>query len=315
MPTALVTGPTGQDGSYLVEALLAAGWRVHGVVRRVDRTAGLSTSVTWHEVDLRAAQDLGRVVRTVLPDHVYNLAGVSSVARSWNEPELTTAVNAAAVTTLLEASWQVQEERGRPVHFLQASSAEIFGAAEQVPQTELTPLRPVNPYGATKAFAHHMVSVYRGRGLHASSCILYNHESPRRPESFVTRKITAAAARIARGEQDELVLGNLDARRDWGWAPDFVDAMLLAAAHDRAGDYVVATGRDHSVRDFAAAAFAHAGIADWARHVRTDRDLVRPADAPVLVGDASRARSVLGWRPTMAFEDIVAAMVDADLRR
>jgi GDPmannose 4,6-dehydratase len=314
MPTALVTGPTGQDGSYLVEALLAAGWRVHGVVRRVDGTAGLPTSVTWHEVDLRAAQDLGRVVRTVLPDRVYNLAGVSSVARSWNEPELTTAVNAAAVTTLLEASWQVQEERGRPVRFLQASSAEIFGAAEQVPQTELTPLRPVNPYGATKAFAHHMVSVYRGRGLHASSCILYNHESPRRPESFVTRKITAAAARIARGEQDELVLGNLDARRDWGWAPDFVDAMLLAAAHDRAGDYVVATGRDHSVRDFAAAAFAHAGIADWERHVRTDRDLVRPADAPVLVGDASRARSVLGWRPTMAFEQIVAAMVDADLR-
>jgi GDPmannose 4,6-dehydratase len=315
MPTALVTGPTGQDGSYLVERLLTTGWKVHGLVRAADRTRAMPREITWHEGDLRGADDLRRVVHDVAPDRLYNLAGISSVAQSWREPELTTAVNAAAVTTLLEAAWRLQEDRGRQVRFLQASSAEIFGTADQVPQTEITPLRPVNPYGATKAFAHHMVSVYRGRGLHASNCILYNHESPRRPESFVTRKITATAARIARGEQEELVLGSLDVRRDWGWAPDFVEAMLLAAGHDQAGDYVIATGRDHSVRDFVTAAFARAGVQDWEHRVRTDPGLARPADAPVLVGDASRAQRILGWLPTMTFEEIVAAMVDADLKR
>ena len=182
---------------------------------------------------------------------------------------------------------------------MQASSAEIFGAPPRVPQDETTPLRPLSPYGAAKAYAHHLVGVYRAQGLRACSCVLYNHESPRRPETFVTRKITAGVARIARGLQDELAMGNLDARRDWGWAPDYVQAMVLAARADRGRDYVVATGVSHSVRDFVEAAFLAAGIDDWERRVTLDQRFVRPNDAPELVGDASRARELLGWEPTV----------------
>jgi len=197
---------------------------------------------------------------------------------------------------------------------VQASSAEIFGDAEMAPQDETTPVRPNSPYGASKAFAHQLVGVYRGRGLHAVSAILYNHESPRRPPTFVTRKIARAAARIARGLEQELVLGNLDARRDWGWAPDYVDAMVRAARHSEASDYVVATGEAHSVRDFVAAAFARAGVEDWESRVRVDQSFVRPSDTALQVGNAARAHGVLGWAPTVDFEELVGRMVDTDLQ-
>ena len=199
------------------------------------------------------------------------------------------------------------------MRFVQASSAEIFGMPETSPQDESTPVRPVNPYGAAKAYAHLMVDVYRARELHAVSAILYNHESPRRPEQFVTRKITAGVAAIVRGGQQRIRLGNLDASRDWGWAPDYVDALVRAARAERAQDYVVATGESHSVADFAAAAFAHAGIDDWAAYVEVDPDLLRPADAVELRGDATRARTALGWEPTVGFKELVGRMVTADL--
>jgi GDPmannose 4,6-dehydratase len=213
----------------------------------------------------------------------------------------------------MESAHLVQRGRDEPVRFLQASSAEIFGEPEESPQTERTPIRPVNPYGTSKAFAHTMVGVYRTRGLHASAVILYNHESPRRPVQFVTRKITSTVAAIAAGRADELALGNLDARRDWGWAPDYVDAMVRAARADTAADFVIATGVSHSVRDFVTAAFAAAGIDDWADLVRIDPAFVRPVDPTELVGDATRARTQLGWSPTMSFAEIVSTMVATDL--
>jgi GDPmannose 4,6-dehydratase len=199
------------------------------------------------------------------------------------------------------------------VRFVQASSAEIFGRTSRVPQDETTPVRPLTPYGAAKAYAHHLVGVYRARGLHASSCILYNHESPRRPQTFVTRKISVAAARIARGLQDELAMGNLDARRDWGWAPDYVGAMMSAARDPLGRDYVIATGISHSVRDFVAAAFRAAGISDWEKYVTLDPRFARPSDAPELVGDSTRAREMLGWSPTVTFDEVVTRMVEHDL--
>lgn len=317
MPTALVTGITGQDGGYLAEALLADGWQVHGVVRPSDqhlaalreRTPGVVT----HEGDLSDVARLTALVDDVRPDHIYNLGGISSVAFSWEQPVLTGQVSGIAVGILLEAAWQLQQRLGREVRFLQASSAEIFGAPERSPQTEDTPIRPVTPYGAAKAYAHHLVGVYRARGLHASACILYNHESPRRPESFVTRKITKAAARIAAGEGHTLVLGNLDARRDWGWAPDYVDAMLRVVHHPVAGDYVIATGQARSVGQFVATAFQHAGIPEWEAHVQVDDALTRPAEAQEQMGDSTKARTTLGWAPTVGFEEMVRRMVDADV--
>jgi GDPmannose 4,6-dehydratase len=313
---ALVTGATGQDGGYLVEQLLAEGVEVHGLIAPGDPLAGelrdRSPEAVLHGGDLLDETSLGAVVAAVDPDEVYNLAGISSVAFSWERPVLTADVTALGSARLLEQVRQHQERAGHPVRFLQASSGEVFGAAPS-PQNEDTPIRPTSPYGAAKAYAHHLIGVYRSRGLFAVSALLYNHESPRRPPAFVTRKITQGAARIARGEQDELALGNLDAARDWGWAPDYVDAMVRALRHDVAQDVVVATGEAHTVRDFVAAAFARAGIADWERHVRIDPAFVRPADIDVLVGDASRARTTLGWIPTVGFEELVGRMVDVDL--
>jgi GDPmannose 4,6-dehydratase len=251
------------------------------------------------------------LVAEVRPDAIFNLGGITSVAQSWREPELTAEITGVAVAALLDAALQLQKESGRRVAFVQASSAEIFGAAEDVPQTEATAIRPTNPYGAAKAYAHLLVGVYRGLGLGATSCILYNHESPRRPDSFVTRKITAGVARIAAGLDETLVLGNLDARRDWGWAPDYARALHLAAMGEP-GDYIIASGRDHSVRDFVAAAFAAAGVENWESRIRQDPAFMRPQDAPLQVGDASRARAVLGWEPTVGFEEVVARMVEAD---
>ena len=311
-----VTGATGQDGSYLVEQLVAEGAEVHALVRDGSHGPGetaLPAEVHQHVGDLADGPGLEAVVADVAPDEIYNLGGISSVPLSWQEPGLTAQVSGVAAGHLLKAAYEHQERSGHAVRVVQASSAEIFGRTSRVPQDETTPLRPLTPYGAAKAYAHHLVGVWRARGLHASSCILYNHESPRRPETFVTRKITLGAARIARGVQDELAMGNLDARRDWGWAPDYVRAMVLAARDDVARDYVIATGVSHSVRDFVAAAFQAAGVDDWQEHVTLDPRFARPSDAPELVGDSTRARTMLDWSPTVSFEELVARMVEHDL--
>jgi GDPmannose 4,6-dehydratase len=313
---ALVTGATGQDGSYLVELLLAEGAEVHTLVRSESPGSGeyaLPDAVHQHVGDLADGRGLETVVAEVAPDEIYNLGGISSVALSWQEPALTAQVSGVSVGHLLKAAYELQERSGRTVRVVQASSAEIFGRTSRVPQDETTPLRPLTPYGAAKAFAHHLVGVWRARGLQASSCILYNHESPRRPEAFVTRKITAGAARIARGLQDELAMGNLDARRDWGWAPDYVSAMVMANRADVGRDYVIATGVSHSVREFVAAAFHAAGVEGWHEHVTLDPRFARPSDAPELVGDYSRAENLLGWSPTVSFDEVVARMVRHDL--
>ncbi len=318
MAVVFITGVSGQDGGYLAEQLLAGGDEVHGLVREQDRTqpdgGPQLDDAHLHVADLTDFAALAGLIEDIAPDEIYNLAGISSVAKSWAEPVATGEVSGLAVATVLQAAWELSERRGSPVRVVQAASAEIFGNPAISPQSESAPIAPVSPYGAAKAYAHHMVGVYRGRGLHAVSAILYNHESPRRPTTFVTRKITRTAALIARGEADELAMGNLDARRDWGWAPDYVDAMVRAARHDVPGDYVIATGIAHSVADFVAAAFARAGIDDWQRYVRVDPEFVRPVDAVELSGDSTKARIELGWSPTVDFEQIVAAMVDADLQ-
>jgi GDPmannose 4,6-dehydratase len=314
MMRAFVTGIGGQDGSYLAERLIADGYAVHALALTADGPPPhCPDAVVLHQGDLTDVAGVRSLLLELDPHEVYNLAAISSVAQSWAEPDLTARVNGLAATALLESAHGVQEQHGHRVAVVQASSAEIFGEPGTSPQDETTPLAPVSPYGAAKAFAHLAVGVYRRRDLHAVSAILYNHESPRRPERFVTRKITATVAAIARGRAERLVLGNLDARRDWGWAPDYVDAMVRAARADAASDYVVATGVGHSVRDFVAAAFTRAGVADWERYVESDPAFFRPADASDLTGDSSRARAELGWSPTVTFEELVGRMVDHDL--
>lgn len=315
--TALITGVTGQDGGYLAERLVADGWTVHGTVHPagspddIDR-GHVPAEVTLHPVDFEVPSDVGALVRELRPSHVYNLASISSVGRSWEAPEMVAAVNGLAVVAILAAG-QALLESGHEVRLVQASSAEIFGEAAVAPQTEHTPISPANPYGAAKAFAHASVKVFRSRGIHASNLILFNHESPRRPERFVSRKITAGAARISLGLQDRLTLGNLEARRDFGWAPDHVDAMIRASEHPVPGDYVIATGQTHSIREFVAAAFFFAGVDDWEDRIDIDPSLVRPADAAEQVGDASHAREVLGWAPQVGFQEMIARMVRADI--
>jgi GDPmannose 4,6-dehydratase len=303
MSVALITGVASQDGGYLAETLLAAGDEVHGTVRPGTRAA---EGVIEHPLDLLAEGAGAALVEQVRPDVIYNLAAISSIPRSWEQPIESARINGLLVAELLEAARRLPGTR-----FVQASSAWIFGNPVSSPQDESTPVRPVSPYGAAKAYAHHLVGVHRAAGMAASSCILFNHESPRRPEQFVTRKITAAAARIARGSDETLELGSLTIRRDWGWAPDYVDAMRRAA--ETPGDYVVATGVAHSIEEFVELAFARAGVEDWRGRVRVSDEFTRPDDAGELVGDASRAREVLAWAPTKSFEEVVAAMVDADL--
>jgi len=306
---AFITGIGGQDGTYLAERLVADGLEVHALVLEADgNPAHCPEEVVLHAGDLGDVEATRRLVREIAPREVYNLAAISSVAQSWDEPDRTARVNGLAAVALMESARAVDG-----VRLVQASSAEIFGEASESPQDEETPIAPVNPYGAAKAFAHLSARVFRQRDLHVSSAILYNHESPRRHPRFVTRKITSTVAAIARGEADELVLGNIDVRRDWGWAPDYVDAMVRAARADEPGDYVIATGTAHSVRDFVAAAFAAAGIDEWEHLVRQDAAFFRPADPTELVGDASRAREELGWAPTVEFAEIVRRMVATDL--
>jgi GDPmannose 4,6-dehydratase len=318
VPCVFVTGITGQDGGYLAEQLIAEGTEVHGLVRVSDNPTALellarAPGVVLHQGDLLDADRLGQLVADVRPDEIYNLGGISSVAYSWQEPVLTARLSGVAAAVVLEAAWKLQEESGRRVTCIQASSAEIFGHTAVCPQDELTSVSPVSPYGAAKAYAHQMAGVYRGRGLHVATCILFNHESPRRPLAFVTRKITAAAARIGADGSGVIQLGNLDARRDWGWAPDYVDAMVRAARQESPGDYVIATGEPHTVAEFAQAALRRVGLGDsWRDHVEVDPRFLRPAEASTLVGDAGKARRELGWEPTVGFEELVGRMVEHD---
>jgi GDPmannose 4,6-dehydratase len=302
---ALVTGAAGQDGSYLVESLLARGYEVVGVVLDASVEIGEAQLV---EVDLLDAEDVVRLLREHRPQEVYNLASPSFVPRSWEHPLETAGAGTIGVTALLEAVRAVDDE----IRLFQASSSEIFGEPVEVPQTEATPLAPLTPYGAAKAYGHFLVRAYRRRyGLHASSGILYNHESPRRPETFLPSKVAHAVARIERGEEHELVLGDLDAQRDWGYACDYVEAMRLVLQQNEPDDYVIASGEQHSVRELVELAFAHAGL-DWREHVRVDESLKRgPSELHHLVGDASKARERLGWAPTLTFQELVALLVDA----
>jgi GDPmannose 4,6-dehydratase len=317
--TALITGITGQDGLYLAELLLAKGYDVHGVIRgqnnpKRDLVRRLLPDVRLHNGDLTDLSSLMRALRDSEPDEVYNLGAVSFVAYSWENAHVTTDVTAKGVLNMLEA---VRLQAGREpasIRFYQASSSEMFGKVQESPQHERTLLWPRSPYGVAKVFGHHLTINYReSYGMHASSGILFNHESPRRGPEFVTRKVSRAAARIKLGLQSELVLGNLDAERDWGFAGDYVEAMWLMLQQPAADDYVVATGETHSIRELVDVAFRHVGIDDWAPYVRQDPRFMRPAEVDRLVGDAGKAREILGWKPRVGFHELVAMMVDADL--
>jgi len=316
MTRALITGAAGQDGTYLTELLLGKGYTVFGVPGPfasdfADRAARSDGRLISLEADLTDMPSLLRAVETAEPDEIYNFAAQSSVGESWSEAVATTEVNAVGVLRLLEA---IRELAPR-TRFFQAASAEMFGNAAQMPQSEATPLQPRSPYAAAKTYAFHVVGSYRDSyGLHASNGIMFNHESPLRGTQFVTRKITDGVARIKLGLAEKIALGNLDARRDWGFAGDYVEAIWLMLQQEAPSDYVVATGVVHTVRDFCEAAFSHAGL-DYRDHVVVDPQYFRPVDVNTLYGDPSRAREVLGWEPKVTFDQLVALMVDADLER
>ncbi|MGF0311810.1 GDP-mannose 4,6-dehydratase [Rhodococcus sp. IEGM1428] len=312
-PTALITGVAGQDGSYLAELLLERGWALHGVAKPGGNDGTVNPHVAQHHVDISKPGVAQVLIRDIEPDYVFHLAGISSVWRSWNDPVLTTRVNGVSAAALLDACFTQQEASGKRIMVVNASSAEIFAGSGVSLQNEGTPIAPTSPYGASKALSHNMVQVYRSRGLEATNAILFNHESPRRPETFVTRKITKAAAAISRGTRDTLELGNLTSERDWGWAPDYVDAMAAMADYGKGDDFVVATGEAHSVADFVTAAFEAVGIDNWRDYVRSDSEMLRPADSARMVGDATKARDLLGWAPTKDFDQIVKAMVEFDM--
>jgi GDPmannose 4,6-dehydratase len=312
--TALITGITGQDGSYLAEVLLEQGYRVVGMTRRSstvtnERIAHLVDQIDIVQGDLLDQNSLAQALRETQPSEVYNLAAQSFVPTSWNQPVLTGEFTGLGVTRLLEAIRQVDPA----IRFYQASSSEMFGKVTETPQHELTRLHPRSPYGVAKVYGHWITLNYReSYDLYAVSGILFNHESPRRGLEFVTRKITDGVARIKLGLSDQLSLGNLDARRDWGFAKDYVRAMWLMLQQEAPDDYVIATGTAHSVRDFCVAAFSHVGL-NYEDHVTVDPAMVRPAEVDLLVGDPSKARRQLGWEPTVSFEALVEMMVDADV--
>jgi len=316
MPTALITGITGQDGSYLAEHLLGLGYRVVGLIRRSTehgngRIAHLGDRIELISGDLLDQASLVSALLTAKPDEVYNLAAQSFVPTSWTQPVLTGELTGLGVTRLLESIRQVDPG----IRFFQASSSEMFGKVREVPQTESTPFHPRSPYGVAKAYAHHLTVNYRESfGLYAVAGIMFNHESPRRGLEFVSRKVTDAAARISLGLAHEVRLGNLDAARDWGYAGDYVVAMQLMLQQPQPSDYVIATGVTHTVRDLCRIAFEHVGL-DYHAHVVIDPALYRPAEVDHLRGNASRARTDLGWAPTMEFASLVMMMVDADLER
>jgi len=312
---ALITGMTGQDGSYLAEFLLDRGYEVHGTVRRssvekFERIQHIRDRVTLHQMDLLDQLSIITVLEEVEPWEVYNLAAQSFVPTSWNQPLLTGEFTALGVTRMLEGIRTVNPD----IRFYQASSSEMFGMVRQTPQNEETPFYPRSPYGVAKVYGHFITVNYReSYDLFAVSGILFNHESPRRGKTFVTRKITRAAARIKLGLQRRLYLGNLDAKRDWGFAGDYVEAMWLMLQQDEPDDFVIATGETHTVQEFVERAFAEVGIDNWTDYVRQDSKFFRPAEVDLLIGDASKARSVLGWEPEVDFPTLVKMMVAHDL--
>jgi GDPmannose 4,6-dehydratase len=316
---ALITGITGQDGLYLAELLLAKGYKVFGLLRGQNnpKAAMLEQLLPQVEIltgDLLDLSSLMRAFAVADPDEVYNLGAVSFVAYSWENARLTTDVTGGGVLNMLESTRLYQDVAGKEVRFYQASSSEMFGKVQQVPQREETLLWPRSPYGVAKVYGHYMTINYReSYGMHASSGILFNHESPRRGVEFVTRKVTRSVARIALGLQNEIALGNLEAKRDWGFAGDYVEAMYLMLQQDVADDYVISTGETHSIRELLDHAFAAVDIDDWQRYVRIDPRFFRPAEVDLLVGDSTKAHAQLGWKPKVTFEELVKMMVQNDL--
>ena len=319
MKKAFVTGITGQDGLYLSELLIGKGYEVYGLIRgqnnpKFDLVRRTVPDVKLLTGDLTDLSSLLRALNVAQPDEFYNLGAISFVAYSWENAHVTSDVTGKGVLNALEATRLFSAGDMRAVRFYQASSSEMFGKVQQVPQNEQTLLWPRSPYGVAKVFGHYMTINYReSYGMHASSGILFNHESPRRGEEFVTRKVTQAVARISLGLQDKLVMGNLDARRDWGFAGDYVDAMWRMLQQDEADDYVISTGETHSIQELLDVAFGAAGIADWKPFVHQDPAFFRPAEVDLLIGDASKARDRLGWKPTVGFEQLIAMMVQSDL--
>lgn len=317
MPNALITGITGQDGSYLAELLLEKGYRVYGMLRRLStfndsRIHHLLGRIELIDADLLDQYSLIQALRKSQADEVYNLAAMSFVATSFQQPVATGEYTALSVTRMLEAVRQMD----KPVRFYQASTSEMFGKVQTVPQNEQTPFYPRSPYGVAKLYGHWITINFReSYNMFACSGVLFNHESPRRGLEFVTRKISRAVASIKLGVQEKLVLGNLDAERDWGFAGDYVEAMWLMLQQDKPEDYVIATGQTRSVRDFVRAAFTYVGIDDWQRYVEIDEQFLRPAEVDQLIGDASKASRQLGWQPHVSFEELVSMMVESDLRQ
>jgi GDPmannose 4,6-dehydratase len=314
MPSALITGITGQDGSYLAELLLEKGYDVHGMVRRAstekfERIEHLRDRITLHQADLLDQRSMVDALRASKPDEVYNLAAMSFVAVSWVQPTLTAEFTGVGVTRMLEAVRDTCPD----ARFYQASSSEMFGKVLETPQTEATPFYPRSPYGVAKVYGHHITVNYReSYDLFATSGILFNHESPRRGLEFVTRKITWHAAAIKLGHRKELALGNLDAKRDWGYAKDYVEAMWLMLQHDEPDDFVIATGETNTVRRCVEVAFDEAGI-EWEPYVRIDDQFKRPAEVDLLVGDPGKAERLLGWKPQTNFEQLIRLMVRSDI--
>jgi GDPmannose 4,6-dehydratase len=320
VPRALITGITGQDGLYLAELLVGKGYDVYGLIRgqnnpKAELVARTVPEVTVLTGDLTDLSSLLRALRVAQPDEVYNLGAVSFVAYSWEQAALTTEVTATGVLNILEAIRLYSGDDATKVRFYQASSSEMFGKVQQVPQSESTLLWPRSPYGVAKVYGHYMTINYReSYGMHASSGILFNHESPRRGPEFVTRKVSMGVAAIKLGRQKKLTMGNIDARRDWGFAGDYVEAMWRMLQQPEGGDFVVSTGETHSIRDLLETAFAVVGITDWQDHIEQDERFFRPAEVDLLIGDSSHARDVLGWRPTVDFDGLVTMMVESDLK-
>ena len=319
MARALITGITGQDGLYLSELLLSKGYEVSGLIRgqnnpKFDLVRELVPDVKLVTGDLTDFSSLIRALEATRPDEVYNLGAISFVAYSWENAMLTTDVTAKGVLNMLEAVRLYSGDDPGRVRFYQASSSEMFGKAQEVPQRETTLLWPRSPYGVAKVFGHYMTINYReSYGMHASSGILFNHESPRRGHEFVTRKVSAAVARISLGLQDGITMGHLDTKRDWGFAGDYVEAMWLMLQQDHADEYVISTGTTHSIRDLLDVAFARVGIEDWSGLVTQDPRYMRPAEVQLLLGDSTKAKEKLGWEPTVGFKELVEMMVDNDV--
>jgi GDPmannose 4,6-dehydratase len=321
MPTAFVTGITGQDGQHLAEFLHEQGYHVFGMVKGQNnpRVEALQSELPFIELVSGDLADLPSIVSAMeacQPDEVYNLGAISFVALSFSQAELTANITGLGVLRMLEAIRMVGGSQNNPIRFYQASSSEMFGQVRETPQTELTPFHPRSPYGCAKVFGHDIVVNYReSYGLHASSGILFNHEGPRRGLEFVTRKVTNAAARIKLGLQDEVVLGNLDSKRDWGFAGDYVKGMWMMLQQDQPDDYVLATGQTHSIEDLVKRAFGEVGIENWSDYVRQDPKFLRPAEVDLLIGDSSKARTKLGWEPEVDFPALIKMMVAHDLQR